>query len=60
MKHQIKELSEVFSKEFIDYILNEKMNLQGARLVFRRIAEYEQKHGVEFVCFFANQFIVFK
>jgi hypothetical protein len=57
----VKELEEVFSHEFIEYMMNQEIaSKPDLVLIFRRIEEFEKKNNIQFVCFFGSQYIIFK
>lgn len=62
MSYITRRLEEVFSSNFVQYIADKhdwQLTDNDVNLIFRRIAEYEQKNNVRFVTFFAKHFIIF-
>lgn len=68
MNYVVKDMQEVFSDQFAEYIRSKqdeaKYTMHGldqsdVQLIFRRITEFESKHDLQYVTHF-NQFLIFR
>lgn len=63
MKYAIKEFSQVFNPEFINFLTEfvpEEINKNHLSKIMEKVEQFEEKYNLEFVSFFGSDFIIFK
>ena len=64
MNYEIKTIDEIFKPGLLEWIRGTVevygLTKKNAQLIFRDLAEYENRNGLTFVCFFGTEFVIFR